>query len=224
VAILDMELDAGEDDWSPTPHGIFLGDVLAAGDFVRDKEVLELGAGVGNHTILLLRKEARKIVTTEITEDRLATARRNIEHNCPETAGRVEYRVADWLGLGGQFDMVITNPPFAKSGQRNRRYFIDALILRAYRRLREGGELMFVQSSMADVPKSLRRLDENGYDAEVVAQREGPFRDYYFDDPTFLEESARVEGGFEIRDGVHYETLSVLHGRLRPFTPPAFAH
>ncbi|MHC4848809.1 MAG: methyltransferase [Planctomycetota bacterium] len=224
MSILDMQLDAGADDWDPTPHGVLLGDVLANGEFVRDRDVLELGAGVGNHTILMLRKGASRIVTTEISESRLATARANIERNCPDLADRVEYRVADWLLVDGTYDLVVTNPPFAKSGQRNRRYFIDALILRSSLRLRENGALMFVQSSMADLDKSLRRLDENGYDAQVVEQREGPFRDYYFEDPTFLEESAKVQGGYEIRDGVHYETLSVLHARLRPFTPPAFAH
>ena len=45
----------------------------------------------------------------------------------------------------------MSNPPFARSGQRNRRYFIDALILRASRVLCDEGELLFVQSSMADL-------------------------------------------------------------------------
>ncbi|MEM8883103.1 MAG: methyltransferase [Planctomycetota bacterium] len=224
MSILEMDLGAGADDWKPTPHGIFLGDVIAAGDFVEGKSVLELGAGVANHTILMLRKGAARIVATEITEARLATARANVERNCPDLADRVEYRVADWLATPGEFDIVVTNPPFAKSGQRNRRYFIDELILRTFRRLREGGELLYVQSSMADVPRSLRRLDENGYDARIVESRAGPFRDYYFEDPTFLEEASRVDGGFEKRDDVYYETLSVLHGTLRPFTPPEFAH
>ena len=180
--------------------------------------------GVGNHTILLLRKGATRIVATEITESRIATARENVERNCPDLADRVEYRTADWLAGDDRFDVVLTNPPYAMSGQRNRRYFIDALILRASRRLRDEGELLFVQSSMADVSKTLRRMDENGYDAQVLDTRSGPFRDYYFDDPTFLEEARRVEDGFEDRDGVLYETLSIVHGKLRPFTPPEFMH
>jgi predicted RNA methylase len=220
----EMDLVAGEDDWSPTAHGLFLGDAIAAGDFVRDREVLELGAGVGNHTILLLRKGASRIVATEITDSRVATARANVELNCPDLADRVEYRTADWLDGDDQFDVVTTNPPFAMSGRRNRRYFIDELILRASRRLRDEGELLFVQSSMADVSKALSRLDENGYDANVIATRSGPFREYYFEDPTFIEEARRVEGGFEERDGVFYETLSIIHGKLRRFTPPEFIH
>jgi len=222
--IRQMDLASGDDDWSPTAHGILLGDAIAEGDYVRDREILELGAGVGNHTILLLRKGAARVVATEITESRIATARANVERNCPDLADRVEYRTADWLAGTDQFDTVITNPPFAMSGQRNRRYFIDALILRSSRRLRDAGELIFVQSSMADLAKTLRRLDENGYDARVAAERTGPFRDYYFEDETFMEEIQAVEGGFEIRDGTYYETLYVVRARLLPWSPPDGAH
>ena len=33
----------------------------------------------------------------------------------------------------------------------------------------------------------------------------------------------RVEGSYEVRDGVRYETLSVIHGKLREWAPPATA-
>ena len=52
----------------------------------------------------------------------------------------------------------------------------------------------------------------------------GPFRDYYFEDAAFMEEIERVEGGYEERDGVKYETLSVIHAKLRPWAPHANAH
>jgi len=87
--------------------------------------------------------------------------------------------VADWLDVEGDYDLVVTNPPFCKSGKRNRRYFIDELILNAHECLRPRGRLVFVQSSMADIAKSQRRLDENGFDHEIVDCCEGPFRDYY---------------------------------------------
>jgi release factor glutamine methyltransferase len=222
-ALISMDLDCGEDDWTPTPHGILLGDVIAGSEFAAGKDILELGAGVGNHTVLLVRKGARSVLATEITDARVATAKRNVEKNCGADAP-VKFAVADWLALDGEFDLLVTNPPFARSGERNRRYFIDALILRASRVLRERGEVLFVQSSMADLAKSLRRLDENGFDARVIEQRSGPFRDYYFEDPSFMEEIQRVPDGFEIRDGTHYETLYVIHGTLRPWSAPASAH
>ena len=65
--LLAMDLSGGEDDWTPTPHGRFLARILAEHDVVRGRDVLELGAGVGNHTILLVRQGARSVVATEIT-------------------------------------------------------------------------------------------------------------------------------------------------------------
>ena len=37
----------------------------------------------------------------------------------------------------------------------------------------------------------------------------GLFRDYYFDEPAFIEEGREVENGFEEIDGSYIETLRV---------------
>jgi predicted RNA methylase len=219
----EQQFECTEGDWQPTAHGRLLGDVLQRQRLVRGKDVLELGAGVGNHTVLLVRGGARHVVATEITEERLETTRRNVERLCGKDAP-VEYRVADWLRTTGKFDLVVTNPPFAKSGKRNRRYFLDKLILDSFRRLKPEGELLFVQSSMADLNLSMQMMLRNGYEPRILAQREEPWREYYFEDPRFLLEAEEVEGGYDERDGQRFEILSVLHGRLRSWSPPAFAH
>ena len=219
-----MDLALGGDDWVPTPHGQLLAEVLAERNLVLGCRVLELGAGSANHTILLLRQGAAMVVATEVSADLLATTRRNVEHNCPGTEDRVEYRVADWLDTEGTFDVVVSNPPFCKSGQRNRRYFIDSLILDGHKRLVPGGRLIFVQSSMADLGRTMSELDRNGYDARVLEQREGPWRDYYLEDPTFLEEADQVEAGYREEGGRRLETLTVVEASLRPWAPHPFAH
>lgn len=221
--ILQMDLSAGGDDWQPTPHGKFLAEVLAEHNIVRDREVLELGAGVANHTVLFVRQGAKRLVATEITRNRIDTTRANVERNCPES-DCVEYRVADWLHTEGRFDVVVTNPPFAKSGKRNRRYFIDSLILDAHKRLKPGGVLSFVQSSMADLGRTQRELERNGFRHEVLGETRGPFRDYYFEDEIFMREIKGVPNGFEVENGTHYERLYVLRAVLEPWTPPSGAH
>lgn len=222
-SLLDMDLQSGEDDWAPTPHGRWLASVVARHDLVEGKDILELGAGLANHTILLHRRGAKSITATEITEDLLETARTNFEANVGADVA-IELRVADWLSTDGTFDMIVANPPFCQSGKQNRRYFLDSLILDGHRRLRPEGEMLFVQSSMADVKLTLEKLNQNGLDARVVESTQGPFRDYYFEDATFMAEIERVDGGYEERDGVRYETLSVIHAKLRPWSPPATAH
>ena len=212
--LLQMDLSFGGDDWKPTPHGKHLARTLAEHNLVRDKEVLELGAGVGNQTIVMLRQGAKRVVATEIREGLLETTRRNVERNCPAAA--IEYRVADWLDTEGEFDVIVSNPPFAKGGKPYRRHFIDALIEGAAERLRPGGRLVFVQSSMADIAKTRAMLEANGFEPHILATSEGPFRDYYFEDAAFMEEIRSVPNGFELRDGVYYETLFVVDARLHP--------
>ena len=124
--LLEMDLVAGAEDWSPTPHGIFMAEVLAGDNVVRGKEVLELGGGLGNHTIILVRQGAKRVVTTEIGASRAETTRRNVEANCPG-ATNVEYRVADsgprWRALlpGGDFSPHIGGDTVGPSGSERQR-------------------------------------------------------------------------------------------------------
>ncbi len=203
-----------EDDWEPTPHGRFFAGVLAEHpEIYRDREVLELGAGTAIHTILLERGGAGRVVATEYQAELLESTEKNLEaHDCGEV---VDLVVADWLDVEGRFDLIVTNPPFCKSGKRNRRYFIDELILNAHKRLRPRGSLLFIQSSMADLEKTLRRLDENGFDAEVIDSCRGPFRDYYYEDDDFIAEIQEVPDAYQVIEGQEYERLDAIHARLR---------
>lgn len=47
-----INLDVPEGVWNPTPHGIHLGNIIITLD-LNGKDVLELGSGSGNHTILI---------------------------------------------------------------------------------------------------------------------------------------------------------------------------
>lgn len=204
-----------ESDWIPTQHGRFFAGVLFEHpSLFRGLEVLELGAGLGLHTILLARGGAKSVTATEYDAPLLESTKRNVEaHNCQD---RVSYLQADWLNLDGQFDLVVANPPFCLSGKTNRRYFIDDLILNAHKRLKPSGSILFVQSSMADIAKSKSMLDENGFDVDIVASCQGPFRDYYFTTPGFMEEASRVADGYIKQADEFIETLVVIHAKLRP--------
>ena len=87
---------------------------------------------------------------------------------------------------GGPYDAVVTNPPFAQSGKFNRRYFIDELILNAHKLLAAADNvstlaagsprsMVFVQSSAANVPLTMQRLAENGWEgARIVLRSDYP--------------------------------------------------
>ena len=206
-----VELDVPAGVWNPTPHGIHLGNELIGLDF-SGQHVLELGAGCGVHSILLAERGAGSMTLTEIEAPILDNARYNLEKHGVRIP--VDYVVADWTHVAGHFDALVTNPPFAKSGKRYRRYFIDTLILDAHKLVKPGGRLVFVQSSMADIPKSIRLMEENGFSVRIVGETDGPFRKYYFEDPDFLREMASIPGAYSVRDGVHYERLIVFEATL----------
>jgi methylase of polypeptide subunit release factors len=212
-----LELDVPAGVWNPTPHGVHLGNMLLELDF-SGEHVLELGTGCGIHAILLARRGAARLTLTEIEAHINANARHNLVKHGVEIP--LEFIVADWTQVpaaahdGGPYDVVVTNPPFAKSGKRYRRYFIDTLILDAHKLARPGGRLVFVQSSMADVPRSIRTMEECGMQVRVVGETDGPFRDYYFEDHDYLREMASIPGAYDVRDGVHHERLIVFEARL----------
>jgi methylase of polypeptide subunit release factors len=208
----ELELEVPEGVWNPTPHGIHLGETLATMDF-SGEDVLELGTGCGLHAVVLARQGARSLSLTEIEQPILDNALHNL--GSAGTDVPVDTQVADWTAVqGGPWDTLVTNPPFCKSGKRYRRYFIDTLVLDAHKLVKPGGRLVFIQSSMADVPRTLRLMDDCGMTTQVVAETSGPFRSYYFEDPVFLAEIARVPGSYEVRDGVHHERLTVLEATL----------
>ncbi len=123
--------------------------------------------------------------------------------------------MADWTRVdGGPFDTLVTNPPFAKSGKRYRRYFVDTLILDAHKLVRPGGRLIFVHSSMADIPRSINLMEQNGMSVRIAGETSGPFRDYYFEDPAYIKEMAAIAGCYTIQDGTHYERLIVFEATL----------
>jgi release factor glutamine methyltransferase len=215
---VEVKLDVPEGVWNPTPHGVHLGNMLLQLDFTGE-HVLELGTGCGIHAILLARRGAARMTLTEITARINENARHNLAENAIETP--TEYYVADWTNVPGAshdrdapWDAVVTNPPFAKSGKRYRRYFIDTLILDAHKLVRPGGRLVFVQSSMAGIPRTLDMMEEHGMRVRIVGETDGPFRDYYLEDERYMLEMARVPGAYTVRDGVHHERLIVLEAVL----------
>jgi len=212
-----MQLDVPAGVWNPTPHGIHLGNMLVEMDFTGER-VLELGTGCGIHAILLARRGAAELTLTEIDAGVNDNAAHNLVKNGVDVD--VEFHVADWTNVpgashdGGPWDAVVANPPFAKSGKPHRRYFIDTLILDAHKLVRPGGRLIFVQSSMANTPRTIGLMQECGMQVRVAGETDGPFREYYFEDPAYMREIASIPGAYDVRDGVHYERLIVFVATL----------
>tara|TARA_B110001454_G_scaffold183746_1_gene179060 strand:- start:4100 stop:4786 length:687 start_codon:yes stop_codon:yes gene_type:complete len=209
---ITIDLSVPNGVWNPTPHGMHLGNMILNINF-ENAEVLELGSGSGNHSILIALKKPKKLTVTDINQTALDSTRHNLLKNNINIP--IEYLVADWTNVGiGPFDILITNPPFVKSGKRYYRYFIDSLINDAHKLVKPGGRLIFIQSSMADVKRSINLMEEWGMDVRIVGEHKGPFRDYYFEDEIFMQNIEKFSGAYEKKEGQYIETLTVFEATL----------
>lgn len=202
--------------WLPTPHGFTLARCLQRelACVAKGKDVLELGAGCGIHSHLLKQSEPSSLTLTEITDEGVAALK--------DVAPCIK---ADWLHLPHKrrYDLIVANPPFFHcTSSCNRRYYLDELILNAHRYLHKGGELLFVQSSMAGDATTLAMLKQNGFSIIFGHQEIYRWRDYYFEDHTFVDMANNSrEGRSFIYDEEHFrlEKISVIHAVLRHDAP-----
>ncbi len=76
------------------------------------RRILEIGTGSGCIAVALARAFPRsRVVATDISADALAVAAVNVDRHA--VADRVELVQADlYAGLQGQFDLIVTNPPY----------------------------------------------------------------------------------------------------------------
>lgn len=206
-----FDLDVPDGIWKPTAHGIHLGNVLVDLDFTGE-DVLELGTGCGIHAILIGLRGAKSLTLTDKDETALEIALHNLKkHNITIPVNTI---IADWTHVDGAYNAIVANPPFGKAGKTYRRYYIDTLILDTHKLLVPGGRLIFVQSSMANIPKTISQMKGNGMRVKVIGETSGPFRDYYFEDEAFILEMAEIPGAYNMIDDVYYERLIVLEGKF----------
>ncbi len=210
-----IKLLGGAQVWEPTPHGRALGVAMAKMQhaFV-GKSVIEIGTGTGIHAIAAVKLGARYVDVTDIEPEAVPLAQRNASLN------GISLRngwIRDWMSFTPpeQYDFVLCNPPFCKSGTKDRRSFISAMIRQSPKFLGPGGHLMFCQSSMANFALTEKELEESGFYYTTAHRTQELFREYYFEEPRFIEESRRVENGFEEVDGVFIETLRVFFCTLK---------
>lgn len=213
IGDVKMNLDVPEGVWNPTPHGEHLGNMIVEKLDFEGETVLELGSGCGNHTILIAQKNPAKIIATEIEQEIVDNTQHNVEKHGIDIP--MEYMVADWTNTDTPpVDVLITNPPFTKSGKRYYRYFIDTLINDAHKLVKPGGRLIFIQSSMANIRKSIELMEEWNMEVRIVGKTQNPFRDYYYEDERYMKMIETFPGAYTMLNGKEHETLVVFEARL----------
>jgi release factor glutamine methyltransferase len=187
-------------------------------------EVLDLCTGSGVAAIAAARLGARA-TAVDVSRRAVLTVRLNALVN--GVAGRVRALRGDLFGAvpGRSFDAIVSNPPYVPSGGGelpsrgpsraweggpDGRVVLDRICDEAPGRLRPGGVLLLVHSSLCGTEATLERLAAGGLEARVAKRRRGPLG------PLMLAQVDDLERRGVLAPGQRDEDVVVIEGRRPP--------
>lgn len=180
LAVLPGVLDPPTDSW-------LLADEIKASGMARGADVLDLCCGSGVLGICAALAGARTVTAIDAGLGAVVNTTLNSWRNrvrMEVLRGDLFEPVADRA-----FDLIVTNPPYLPSTDDSLptsgpglateagvdgRHFLDRICRSAHRYLRPGGSLLLVQSSVADVGRSIEQLGETRLEASPVRHHRGP--------------------------------------------------
>ena len=154
-----------------------------------DDVVLDMGTGCGILGILAAKKAGR-VVAVDVNPYAVHCAKINAKIN--QVAAKMDIRrgsLFEPLKKDEKFDLIIFNPPYLPSKADNRktwiekawsggpagRNIIDGFLSEAPNRLKKRGRIVLVQSSLSAIGETVRKLEEAGFQVDIVAERKVAF-------------------------------------------------
>lgn len=196
---------------------------LAAGS-----SVLDLCTGTGALAVAAVRAGAAKVTAVDLSLRSAANAWLNAKrHGVPVRVLRGD--LFGPLATGEHFDLVVSNPPYvpSRSGRLPRhtvsrcwdggpdgRLLLDRICTESFDRLRPGGSLLMVQSTVAGDARSVLGLRERGFEVEVVRRESEPFG------PVMRSRAEALRACGLIDDGQWDEELVVIRATRSPDVAP----
>lgn len=153
-------------------------------DIQRSDEVLEIGTGTGLITVYAAQR-TKRVVATDINRNAIKCALKNTIANRTYNIELREGNLFDPVE-GEKFDLILFNTPYlptspderldeelnaAFDGGLDGRDTIDAFIDQVKDYLNSEGRVQMVQSSLSDNQKTLTKLEELGFEAEITASK-----------------------------------------------------
>jgi len=151
-------------------------------DIQRKDEVLEIGTGTGLIAVYAAQR-TKRVVATDINKHAIKCALKNTitnkTYNIELREGNLFEPIKD-----EKFDLILFNTPYlptdeeekldeelnaAFDGGADGREVIDAFLGQVKDYLNEEGRVQLVQSSLSDNEKTLSKLKELGFEAEITA-------------------------------------------------------
>jgi len=168
--------------YEPAEDTFLLADNLDVG---QGEKVLELGTGCGIQAILAAKAEA-EVIATDINPAALECTRANATVHGVED--RIELRLGDLFdpAAGECFDLVVFNPPYlpvsrdealntpldlAWEAGQDGRAVIDRFLRGLPNHLKPNGRALFVQSSLADISRTIRAMKARGFRVSIASKK-----------------------------------------------------
>ncbi len=153
--------------YEPAEDTFFLADIIQN---EKGNSALEVGTGSG-YLAEILKSNFDLVVATDIDFDSLAShEKKNYNEICCVGAD----------ALRGHFDLVVCNLPYLPSdgimdravdGGKDGLEIPNQIIKSVKYRLKNGGKLVYLSSSLANIPKLIRQTELLGFDVKILAKR-----------------------------------------------------
>jgi HemK-related putative methylase len=207
----------------PSPYTEFLSRNIMNYNINKVQSALDLGCGSGALAILLAKRGVNNVYATDINPSAIEATKLNAELN--DVKDDIEIVQADMLSFlagTGEIDLIVSNPPslpmkeepdtdyhmYNYYGGSKGRDFIEELVSQSANCLQNGGDIMFINTSLADVGATFKQLPKEGFRSFAANCTSLKFRDQYyeyFDWFKHLKDDGIAD--YYSNNEEHYETL-----------------
>jgi len=175
-----------EDVYEPAEDSFMIAENLFVN---KGEKVLDMGTGCGILGVIAAEK-ASSVLSVDINLNAVRCAKENAKVNgVAEKMFFIHGDLFSPIRSGVKFDLIMFNPPYLPSepsegrewiemawaGGLNGRAVIDRFLREVQDHLKIGGRVLLVQSTLADVNKTLKILEEKGFRVRIVEKRNLPF-------------------------------------------------
>jgi len=184
----DLVFQVFEDVYEPAEDTFLVADTLAS--IVEEGDiVLDIGTGCGILAIIAARR-AKKVIATDMNPSAVKCARLNARIN--KVSNKIKVRQGNLfqpIRKTERFNVIVFNAPYLPSSPHEQRTWIerswaggptgrkliDQFIIEAPRYLKRRGKILLVQSSLANIDKTLERFRKANLEAQVIAEKKVAF-------------------------------------------------
>lgn len=175
-----------ENVYKPAEDSFLFAENLTVGE---GDAVLDVGTGCGILGIIAAEK-ASQVFAIDVNPCAVRCAKENATlNNVSDKMFVVQCDLFAAMRTGQKFDLILLNAPYLPSGDLKNadwlerawaggvagRQIIDRFICEAPKYLEENGCIFLMQSTLSGCKETLRKFEENGLNAIIVARRDLPF-------------------------------------------------